>query len=66
MTESGRARRLVLLLLAVLCGLCDTGAEIVEASDDLLVADFEGETYGEWQVTGEAFGSGPARGALPG
>ncbi|MFN5196599.1 MAG: hypothetical protein ACK5MS_04860, partial [Planctomyces sp.] len=66
MTESGRVRRLVLLLLAVVCGLCDMGAEIVEASDDLLVADFEGETYGEWQVTGEAFGSGPARGALPG
>ncbi|MFN5908302.1 MAG: GH32 C-terminal domain-containing protein [Planctomyces sp.] len=66
MTESGRVRRLVLLVLAVVCGLCDMGAEIVEASDDLLVADFEGETYGEWQVTGEAFGSGPARGALPG
>lgn len=30
------------------------------------MADFEGETYGEWQVTGEAFGRGPARGALPG
>ena len=33
---------------------------------DLLVADFEGETYGKWVATGEAFGKGPARGALPG
>src|SRR5918912_610523 len=34
--------------------------------DDVLVADFEGETYGEWKATGAAFGSGPARGTLPG
>jgi len=33
---------------------------------DILVADFEGETYGDWTVEGEAFGRGPARGALPG
>ena len=32
---------------------------------DLLIADFEGETYGDWTVTGEAFGPGPARGTLP-
>jgi len=32
---------------------------------DLLIADFEGETYGDWQVEGEAFGLGPARGTLP-
>jgi fructan beta-fructosidase len=35
-------------------------------ADDLVIADFEGETYGAWQATGEAFGPGPARGALPG
>jgi len=29
---------------------------------DLLIADFEGETYGDWAVEGTAFGSGPARG----
>jgi levanase len=29
-------------------------------------ADFEGETYGGWTTTGTAFGSGPARGTLPG
>jgi fructan beta-fructosidase len=33
---------------------------------DILVEDFEGETYGQWKVTGEAFGKGPARGTLPG
>jgi hypothetical protein len=32
---------------------------------DLVMADFEGPDYGDWKVTGEAFGSGPARGALP-
>src|SRR5262245_49155105 len=34
--------------------------------DDILIADFEGATYGQWQVTGTAFGPGPARGTLPG
>lgn len=43
----------VLILLALLAG------------DDLLVADFEGRDYGAWTVAGAAFGSGPARGALP-
>lgn len=33
---------------------------------DLLIADFEGDTYGDWQTTGSAFGPGPARGTLPG
>jgi sucrose-6-phosphate hydrolase SacC (GH32 family) len=32
---------------------------------DVLLADFEGADYGDWKVTGEAFGSGPARGTLP-
>ncbi len=34
------------------------------ASDDILVADFEGETYGEWKTNGDAFGAGPAKGTL--
>lgn len=33
---------------------------------DILIADFEGDTYGKWVVTGEAFSSGPAKGALAG
>ena len=31
-----------------------------------VLADFEGSSYGDWTTTGSAFGSGPARGALPG
>lgn len=32
---------------------------------DILIADFEGKTYGDWKTTGQAFGPGPARGTLP-
>jgi fructan beta-fructosidase len=35
-------------------------------ADDILIADFEKETYSPWTVTGEAFGPRPARGTLPG
>jgi fructan beta-fructosidase len=35
------------------------------AQPDILIADFEGEDYGAWTVTGKAFGPGPARGTLP-
>lgn len=38
----------------------------VMAALDIVVADFEADTYGSWRVTGEAFGPGPARGTLPG
>ncbi|MBN1418184.1 MAG: GH32 C-terminal domain-containing protein [Planctomycetes bacterium] len=41
------------------------GTTPLPARDDILIADFEGETYGEWKATGEAFGPGPARGTLP-
>ena len=36
------------------------------AADDILIADFEKDTYEPWIVTGEAFGQGPAKGTLPG
>ena len=36
------------------------------AEDDILVADFENDTYGDWKVEGEAFGPGPAKGTLAG
>jgi len=38
----------------------------VAFAEDILIADFEGDNYGNWQVEGEAFGDGPAKGALPG
>jgi len=46
-------------------GLLMTALASGAAEPDLLIADFEGTSYGDWQVTGEAFGPGPARGALP-
>ena len=39
---------------------------IATAADDILIADFEAESYEPWKVTGEAFGPGPAKGTLPG
>ena len=43
------------------------GAPADAARKDVVIADFEGKTYGEgWKVEGEAFGPGPARGTLPG
>ena len=39
----------------------------VRAADrpDVIVADFEGDTYGGWIAEGDAFGAGPARGRCP-
>lgn len=34
-------------------------------SADTLIADFEGDSYGQWQMEGDAFGEAPARGTLP-
>lgn len=50
---------LVILLLSI------TVTPLSADDTDLLIADFEGETYGAWKATGEAFGPGPARGTLP-
>lgn len=54
------------LIHTTLFGLAMLVAPVAHAADDLLIADFEGETYGAWKATGEAFGPGPARGTLPG
>lgn len=34
--------------------------------DDIVIADFEGKDYGGWEVKGDAFGPGPAQGAIAG
>ena len=52
-------------LFAVVLGL--GSADFLYAQrPDIVFADFEGETYGDWKTTGTAFGKGPARGTLPG
>ncbi len=33
--------------------------------DHRIISDFEAETFGDWDVSGAAFGPGPARSALP-
>ena len=39
---------------------------VVAGRPDILIADFEGETYGAgWKTTGSAFGNGPVKGTLP-
>ena len=59
-----------------LCGFCTilllATSQISLAADettperpDILIADFESDDYGDWQVEGEAFGPGPAAGTLP-
>jgi sucrose-6-phosphate hydrolase SacC (GH32 family) len=40
-------------------------SSIALGADDILIADFEQDTYAPWTVAGEAFGPGPARGTLP-
>ncbi len=55
-------RRCLALFAVFLAASCLAQAP----DDDLLIADFEGKDYGDWKVTGTAFGPGPARGTLPG
>ncbi|MEE8451338.1 MAG: hypothetical protein V3R99_05460 [Thermoguttaceae bacterium] len=37
---------------------------LARGADDLLIADFEGNSYGDWKIEGEAFGQEPAGGTL--
>ncbi|WDQ16170.1 glycoside hydrolase family 32 protein [Rhodopirellula sp. P2] len=63
-----RLRKQLIALLAVCLALQAT--EFVQSQDtrqaDLVVADFEGDSYGDWITEGDAFGTGPAKGTLPG
>ncbi len=44
----------------------EAGPPEKEGKPPIVFADFEGKDYGDWTVTGTAFGSGPAQGTLPG
>lgn len=52
--------RSTLTLIAVF-----TALTMAQAADDILINNFETNDYGDWKVTGEAFGDGPAHGTLP-
>jgi len=54
-----------LLIALALIFVMIRAAPVASADDDIVFADFENATYGSWTVTGDAFGPGPAQGALP-
>jgi fructan beta-fructosidase len=54
------------ILTTAILSFVTLAAPTLHAANDMLIADFEGKDYGEWKVTGDAFGPGPARGTLPG
>jgi sucrose-6-phosphate hydrolase SacC (GH32 family) len=56
--------RLWPILLALLACALLAAATRAE-KPDLVFADFEGDDYGDWSATGEAFGRMPAAGTLP-
>ena len=59
-----KARVVWLTVLTILGWLLGSDL-LVYGQDDLVIADFEGKDYGAWSTLGEAFGTGPAQGALP-
>ncbi|MBQ9875054.1 MAG: glycoside hydrolase family 32 protein [Thermoguttaceae bacterium] len=61
------APTMALLLLCSALPFATSGSARADVREgDVLFADFEGETYGDWTVEGDAFGPGPAKGTLPG
>ena len=56
-------KRLLLTTCAIGCLL---PAAWAPGAEDILIADFEGKTYGQWKATGKAFGTGPASGKIGG
>ncbi|MBB5351448.1 fructan beta-fructosidase [Haloferula luteola] len=56
-----RSIRFLLLTSA----LCTMTSGPLRAAEDVIVADFDGGHFGDWKVTGSAFGDVPATGALP-
>ncbi len=52
------------IVLALAAGLVTSG--VTQAADPIVLNDFEGTDYGQWKLSGDAFGTGPAQGTLPG
>lgn len=51
--------------IACTCVLLAWALSASAQSPDILVENFEGTNYGDWNFTGAAFGNGPAHGTLP-
>lgn len=51
-----------IIILFAVCSTCVSHAN----TSNLLIADFESESFGTWTTQGEAFGSGPTIGAVTG
>ena len=64
--RDSRRTQMKITLAAFLMFLITASGPVDAQSTDILIADFEGKDYGTWTTTGKAFGSGPARGTLPG
>lgn len=66
--ETDSTMRKIFLILAVsllyFSAIAFSGEPV--SRPDILIADFETATYGDWKVEGEAFGPGPVEGAYPG
>jgi len=54
----------------LLCGglltLLPASSSLAAESSDVIVTDFETESFGDWKASGEAFGKGPATGPVTG
>jgi len=57
---------LILIIKTAAVSLVVSASLMAAGADDIVIADFEADTYGDWSVKGEAFGSEPAKGTLPG
>lgn len=59
-------RRCAVLTALILTVYLHAAEPAGESRPEQLIEDFEGNDYGKWTVTGNAFGPGPAAGTLPG
>ena len=52
-------------VLTIAAALMGSGLATCCAAEPIVIADFEGADFGNWKVTGDAFGAGPVHGGLP-
>lgn len=61
-----RTMKSILTTLVVIAATTLCATRSLAAQPDIVLADFEGDDFGAWKITGKAFGEGPTKGALPG